>query len=84
MGENMKKGASHIKVKFFPKGCKWDNISRTHLLLGLFLVEYFLEYSLKGFNKIFKFFYNLKNINVKVYVKYFKIYLIVKSFEVYL
>jgi hypothetical protein len=25
-------------------GCKWDNMSCIHLLLGLFLEEYFLEY----------------------------------------
>jgi hypothetical protein len=56
-----------------------------HLLLGLFLEEYFLEYifliiqkKLQNFFKISLYYY------VKVYIKYFKIYVIFKNFEVYL
>jgi hypothetical protein len=37
-------------------------MSRTRLLLGLFLEEYFLEYFVKNLQKILQFFYNLKNI----------------------
>ncbi len=34
------------------KGCKWDNMNRTRLLLGLLLVKYFKENSLKNLQKI--------------------------------
>jgi hypothetical protein len=56
-------------------------MSHTHLLLE----KYFLKCSLKGIKKKFKsfFFLNLYYY-VKVYVKDLKVYVILKSFEVYL
>jgi hypothetical protein len=36
-------------------GCKWDNMSRSDLFLGLLLVEYFLEYIFKIIQKSLKF-----------------------------
>jgi len=66
-------------------GCKKDNMSHTHLLRGLFLKEYSLEYSLKILQKYLqKYLHFILFYCVKVYVRDFKIYVIFKSFEVYL
>ncbi len=58
----------------------WDH---NYLLLGLLLGEHFLKYSLKSFQKVLQLNF-LIYYYVKVYVKDFKIYVIFKSFEVYL
>jgi hypothetical protein len=66
------------------EGCKWDNMSRIRLLLGLFLVEYFKNILKKFFKKQFLILIIFLYYYFNVYVKYFKIYVIVKSFEIYL
>jgi hypothetical protein len=51
--------------------------------MGLLLGEYFLEYFWKNLLKNHENYLILKYYYVKVYVKYFEICLIFKSFEVY-
>jgi hypothetical protein len=58
--------------------CKQDNINHTYLLLGLLLGEFFKNNKKKSSRNFLKYYY------VKVYVKHFKIYMIFRSFEVYL
>ncbi len=60
-------------------------MSHTHLLKGLLLGEYCLEYSLKNPLKEFQILKkNSLHYYVKVYVNDFKIYVNFKSFEVHL
>jgi len=65
--------------------CKQGNMSHTCLFNRLFLGEYFLKQILKSFQFFFQ---NSIKFSlccyVKVYVKYFKIYVILNFFEIYL
>jgi hypothetical protein len=65
--------------------CKQGNMSHICLFNGLFLGEYFLKQCLKSFQKKFQNFIKFSLCcYVKVYVKYFKIYVIFKKIEIYL